>query len=98
MVAAIRQCVTVQPGGLIEVRSPDLPPGTSAEVIVPVEQSTDPRSQMDQMEMPADRPDSANHSTESSLRALDALQQGLALTSRGAAAWTNQARRERRAS
>jgi hypothetical protein len=38
MVAAIRQRVTVQPGGVIEVRSPDLRPGSSAEVIVLVEQ------------------------------------------------------------
>jgi len=33
-VAAIRQRVTVQPGGVIEIRSPELTPGASAEVIV----------------------------------------------------------------
>jgi len=37
MVAAIRQQVTVQPGGLVEVRSPELQPGARAEVIVLVE-------------------------------------------------------------
>lgn len=39
MVAAIRQNVTVQPGGLIEVRSPELMPGARAEVIVLLERS-----------------------------------------------------------
>jgi hypothetical protein len=34
MVAAIKQQVTVQPGGVIEIRSPELTPGSSAEVIV----------------------------------------------------------------
>lgn len=34
MVAALKQMVTVQPGGVIEVRSPDLPVGSEAEVIV----------------------------------------------------------------
>jgi hypothetical protein len=34
MVAAIRQQVTVQPGGVIEIRSPELEPGVRAEVIV----------------------------------------------------------------
>lgn len=34
MVAAIRQQVTVQPGGVIEIRSPELEPGSRAEVIV----------------------------------------------------------------
>ncbi len=41
MVAAIKQTVTVQPGGVIEVRSIDLKEGTTAEVIVLVE-SLDP--------------------------------------------------------
>jgi len=34
VVAAIRQQVTVQPGGVIEIRSPELPPGARADVIV----------------------------------------------------------------
>lgn len=42
MVAAIRQQVTVQPGGLVEVRSPELKPGTSAEVIVLVAEGEAP--------------------------------------------------------
>ena len=37
MTLAIRQTVTVQPGGLIEIRSPQLAPGARAEVIVLVE-------------------------------------------------------------
>jgi hypothetical protein len=47
MVAAIRQQVTVQPGGVVEVRSPELTPGSSAEVIVLVEAASPP---------PRDRP------------------------------------------
>jgi hypothetical protein len=39
MVGAIRQHVTVQPGGVIELRSSELQPGSRAEVIVLVEQS-----------------------------------------------------------
>ena len=34
MVSAIRQQTTVRPGGVIEVRSPELKPGAAAEVIV----------------------------------------------------------------
>lgn len=34
MVAAIRQQVTVQPGGVVEVRSSELTPGARADVIV----------------------------------------------------------------
>jgi hypothetical protein len=34
MVAAIRQRVTVQSGGVIEIRSAELTPGSEAEVIV----------------------------------------------------------------
>jgi hypothetical protein len=37
MVEAIRQTVTVQAGGTVEVRSPDLPAGVRAEVIVLIE-------------------------------------------------------------
>jgi hypothetical protein len=36
---AIRQTVRVKPGGLIEIRSPELTPGTLAEVIVLLEPS-----------------------------------------------------------
>ena len=42
MVAAVRQRVTVQPGGVVEVRSPELAPGAQADVIVLVEQGTGP--------------------------------------------------------
>ncbi|MBW4540208.1 MAG: hypothetical protein KME43_13825 [Myxacorys chilensis ATA2-1-KO14] len=37
MLNGIRQTVTVQPGGLIELRSPELPPGETVEVIVLLE-------------------------------------------------------------
>ncbi len=48
MVAAIRKTVTIQPGGTIEIRSPELPEGGTAEVIVLVErQETKPRRLMD---------------------------------------------------
>ena len=38
MVRAIKETVTIQPGGLIEIRRTDLPEGASAEVIVMVEE------------------------------------------------------------
>ena len=34
MNAALRQTLVVQPGGVLEIRSPDLPVGATAEVIV----------------------------------------------------------------
>jgi len=37
MTTAIRQRVTIQPGGKVELQSNDLPPGSEAEVIVLVE-------------------------------------------------------------
>lgn len=37
MLNGLKQTVIVQPGGLIEVRSPDLPPGATVEVIVLLE-------------------------------------------------------------
>ena len=37
MVAAVRQIVTIQPGGVVEVRSPELTAGEQAEVIVLVQ-------------------------------------------------------------
>ena len=37
MTLAIRQTVRVQPSGVIEIRSPELTPGTLAEVIVLLE-------------------------------------------------------------
>ena len=42
MVPAIRQQVTVQPGGVIEIRSPELTPGSSAEVIVLLDAAVPP--------------------------------------------------------
>lgn len=40
MVRAIKQTVTVQPGGRVEVTSEQLSPGTEAEVIILVESSS----------------------------------------------------------
>ena len=42
MQTAFRQKVTIQPGGLIQVRLPDLPEGETAEIIVWVETSGEP--------------------------------------------------------
>lgn len=49
MVAAIKQRVTVQAGGLIEVRSPELRQGQQADVIVLIESAaaTPPRPEVD---------------------------------------------------
>jgi len=38
MVRAIKEQVTIQPGGLIEIRRPELPSGAVAEVIVMVDE------------------------------------------------------------
>ncbi len=38
MLAAIKQQVTVQPGGVVGVRSPELTPGATVEVITLIEQ------------------------------------------------------------
>ncbi|MGH9853938.1 MAG: hypothetical protein ACREBD_29185 [Blastocatellia bacterium] len=49
MTIAVRKKTTVQPGGVIEIRSPDLTPGASAEVIVLVdapETPAEPQSTM----------------------------------------------------
>lgn len=42
MVRAIRQFVTIRSGGVIEIRSPDLPPGARVEVIVMLDEPSDP--------------------------------------------------------
>ena len=42
MTNAIRQRVTVQPGGVIEVRSPELTAGARAEVIILLEEPQEP--------------------------------------------------------
>lgn len=38
MVRAIREHVTIQPGGRVEIQNPELPAGSRAEVIVMVEE------------------------------------------------------------
>lgn len=43
MTLAVRTKTIVQPGGRVEIRSPDLTPGASAEVIVLVEAPTSQR-------------------------------------------------------
>ncbi len=40
MMQAIKEKVCIQPGGIIEVKRPELPAGTIAEVIIIVEEST----------------------------------------------------------
>jgi len=40
MVRAIKEQVTVQPGGLVEIRRSDLPAGITVEVIVMIDEST----------------------------------------------------------
>ena len=52
MVAAIRQSVTVGQDGRIEIRSPQLLPGTKAEVIVMVEsaQAISPQAALDELQ------------------------------------------------
>ncbi|MBI1800187.1 MAG: hypothetical protein HYR71_00980 [Chloroflexi bacterium] len=49
MTHTVRQKVIVGPDGLIEVRSPDLPPGAVAEVIVLVEDRPAPAPSLVQM-------------------------------------------------
>jgi hypothetical protein len=44
MVRAIKEQVTILPGGLIEIRRPDLPPGVTVEVIVMIEEASRARS------------------------------------------------------
>ena len=44
MTNALRQNVVVQPGGVIEIRSPKLLPGTEVEVIVLMESSSAPEA------------------------------------------------------
>ncbi len=39
MLEAIRERATVRPGGVLELRHPELPAGTQAEVIIMVERS-----------------------------------------------------------
>jgi hypothetical protein len=47
MLIAFRQTVQVQPGGLIEMRAPELQPGDTAEVIVLVEKApTEDRAEL----------------------------------------------------
>lgn len=46
MVSAIKQTVTVQAGGRVEVRDPRLTEGTRAEVIVLLETADDPRAKL----------------------------------------------------
>jgi len=47
MTQTMRQIVRVKPGGVIEIRSPELEPGTVAEVIV-ITESTGPQVDVDQ--------------------------------------------------
>ena len=45
MLNGLRQKVVVQPGGVVEVRSPELPDGATVEVIVLLESQAEPSLQ-----------------------------------------------------
>lgn len=45
MFKGLRPTVVVQPGGIVEVRSPELPAGATVEVIVRLETSNQPANQ-----------------------------------------------------
>lgn len=83
MLRAIRQYVTVGPGGVVRVQCPELPVGCQAEVIVLLEPIPDAIVPSD----PASR-----------LAALDKLQKELNLTPESAAKWAEDVRQERLAS
>jgi hypothetical protein len=83
MVRAIRQSVIVKPGGLVELRSDELRPGATAEVIVLVDS-------------PVPGP-SATATTEGRIALLDEIQQAANLTAKDAADWADRARRHRTA-
>jgi hypothetical protein len=53
MTQAVRQIVRVKPGGVIEIRSPDLAPGTVAEVIVLTESTGLPAGKDREQELAA---------------------------------------------
>lgn len=80
MVKAIRQHVTVGPGGIVEVQSPDLPVGAEAEVIVLVDQ-------------PASAPNAADAAER--LAAFRKLRKELNLTPESAAKWIDELRQMR---
>ena len=75
--------MTVGPGGMVEFRSPELPAGSRAEVIVLVEQ--------------AEPVHSSSGDSAARLALLDQIQRQLALTPQAAEAWLKQVREEREA-
>jgi hypothetical protein len=83
MVTAIRQHVTIGPGGVVEIRSPELPEGAEADVIVLVERLTGSQRSI----TPA-----------ASAQLFESIQRSLNLSPEAAASWTDQARDERRES
>lgn len=82
MVRAVRQTVTVGPGGSVVVRSPDLQAGSLAEVIVLVDSAPGKPTQQE---------------IAARLAALDKLQKELNLTPESAAKWMEEVRQEREA-
>ena len=80
MVNAVRQRVTVGPGGIVEIQSPELPVGAEAEVIVLVEQ-------------PATTPIATDAAAR--LAAFRQLQKELNLTPESAAKWIEEVRQMR---
>jgi hypothetical protein len=82
MVRAVKQTVTVGPGGMVEIRSPELLEGSRAEVIVLVESAATTPTQQEIAER---------------LEALDRLQKALNLTPESAEKWMAEIRQEREA-
>jgi hypothetical protein len=80
MVKAVRQHVTVGPGGIVEVQSPDLPVGAEAEVIVLVDQ-------------PGSTPNATDAAER--LAAFRRLRKDLNLTPEAAAKWIDELRQMR---
>lgn len=80
MLRAFRQSITIGPGGLVQVRSEELPEGTRAQVIVLVEDIESPHGAND---------------AAARLVLLDQIQRHLALTPGSVAAWLAQVREER---
>lgn len=84
MVIAIRQVLTVRSNGILEIRDPELAPGTQAEVIVLLESG----------KFEGTGPVPAVNITP--LLAWEALQNSMAIDARIVAEWTRQAQDQRR--
>ena len=82
---ALKRTVKVQPGGLIEIRSDELPVGASADVIVLLAETRPPS------------PQPAEATAADSIQLLDSAQRTAHLTPKSADLWAAANRQERRA-